>query len=684
MNLQFHDIYARFDGRTLLLGNNRLTRTIDLAANRMFTTALEITTAAGGTIRAANRAPVEDFTFFDNNCTPNELAWSLEAVYGRIEHHPRCGAPYLVVNCIIREALQRLTLRREFRLWPDAPFLVIRNHLLPRLAPNIPWTARRELIDEYQATCGTKERIFESRMDTLAPASGFRPREIVEFFGRTDFCDTPVVSRKLTGEGRFRGNICTFADPDGYGFFYLQEAPPYMERRDLENYDFRYENGVFASCNWGIHPMEIEPGHEYASYFNVLFVHRPDERPESLLKQYLRLRYPLPAEACRVTVNPWGGGHFGERINPQFLLDEVHAAAECGAEAYQIDDGWQRGGTLAELCSRNRKIDAWDFWRCSERLPGGSLQALRSTAEACGIELSLWIAPSSNDDYRDWRDLRDLLLGFHFRDGIGCFKLDGTNLRTCRAEENFNAMLENTEIESGNAIVFNFDLTWGQRQGYFRCLEYGTLFLENRYVCYDSGLGYHPERTWRNLWNLARWHEVQRFQIEIPHPGEIDREFYRNRGESQPDEYILEYWCAVALFANPLLWLTPSRIPVSDRATIRRMMEFHRRHREAIFAGIITPVGHEPDGASLSGLLSQNGSGGGAWLLLLRERNEPDGCFLLPCAAIGVRRKMQCLLGDGECTLSADGETLEFHLARPGSFAVFHAESPAETAAAKR
>ena len=226
-----------------------------------------------------------------------------------------------------------------------------------------------------------------------------------------------------------------------------------MERRDLEQYDFRYENGVLASCGWGISPVEIEPGHEYASYFNMLCVYRPGEQPESLLKEYLRLRFPLPHAACRVTVNPWGGGRFGERINPQFLLDEVEAAADCGAESYQIDDGWQAGGTLAELCSRNRKIDAWEFWRYSERLPDRSLQQLRAVAERHGIELSLWIAPSSNDDYRDWCELRDILLGFYTRDGISCFKLDGTNLRTSRAESKQNRAMRlcSTSISLGGS-----------------------------------------------------------------------------------------------------------------------------------------------------------------------------------------------------------------------------------------
>lgn len=37
-------------------------------------------------------------------------------------------------------------------------------------------------------------------------------------------------------------------------------------------------------------------------------------------------------------VNPWGCGRFKEYISEQFLIDEMKASGEIGADYYQIDD----------------------------------------------------------------------------------------------------------------------------------------------------------------------------------------------------------------------------------------------------------------------------------------------------------------------------------------------------------
>jgi len=90
-------------------------------------------------------------------------------------------------------------------------------------------------------------------------------------------------------------------------------------------------------------------------------------------------------------------------------------------------------------------------------------------------------------------------------------------------------------------------------------LEYGNIFLENRYV-YGSGIGYHPEDTLNNLWTLSQYVRTQTLQIEIPAHEAVNNDFYIDRNQIQPDLYSAEYWAAIALFANPLLWFAPSVI----------------------------------------------------------------------------------------------------------------------------
>lgn len=657
-NIELQDAYARFCDGKLMLGNRCFEREIDLSNVLPHTLKLELKNGGVGGIRLAGRSALPDFAFFDVLSDRHEMQFTLEALYSSAD------TDEIRVTLVIREALQRMVLRRIFRIRPGRPWLILAHTVSSAVPPPMPWTHRRELHEDFNANSAWS-RVFESRCDLLAPAAGIRPLQAVEFFGRTDFCDHPVVVHPLEDEGRFRGNICLFGDSAGNGFFWLQEAPPYMERRDIEEYDFRLENGQACSCGWGIAPLEMEPGTEYRSYTNVLFVHQADERPESLLKTYLRECRPVPAAACRVTVNPWGSCSFHKRLSPDFLREEGKASADCGAELYQIDDGWQRGGTLADICGRNRKLDVWDFWQCSDQLPGGSLAELRKIADECGIKLSLWVAPSSNDDYRDWHDLADIMLGYHGRDDIDCFKLDGVDLRTYRGEHNFESLLETVADESRGEAVFHFDLTWGQRQGYFRFLEYGAIFLENRYACCDSGIGYHPERTWRIVWNLARWHELRRFLIEIPWHGDILESFYTGKGESRPDIYSFEYRMAITFFANPLLWFTPSRVPADERAQIKEMMVLYKQHREAIFAGETEPVGREPDGASISGLWSHDGASGD-YLLVLREMNNTVGVADL---AVSPGNGWTLLTGNG--VLTATGDRVRVTLPSPGDFALW-------------
>ena len=72
----------------------------------------------------------------------------------------------------------------------------------------------------------------------------------------------------------------------------------------------------------------------------------------------------------------------------------------------------------------------------------------------------------------------------------------------------FEAVRQATE----DAVVFNLDLTAGQRYGYHYFNEYGNIFVENRYTDWSN---YYPHWTLRNLWMLSRYVPPQNLQIEF-------------------------------------------------------------------------------------------------------------------------------------------------------------------------
>ena len=161
----------------------------------------------------------------------------------------------------------------------------------------------------------------------------------------------------------------------------------------------------------------------------------------------------------------------------------------------------------------------------------------------------------------------------------------------------------------------NLDVTNGTRGGLFRFAEYGTVFLENRYVCHRwPNHPYHPEHTLRNLWHLAHWCNIQSIQIEIPSPDDCRAEFYRARGLAVPLDYPVEYWVLIAAMASPLLWFAPSRLNAGTTARIGAVTTLLRGCRDRWRDAEVRPVGGAPDGKAVTGFYAASGD-----LLVFRE-----------------------------------------------------------------
>jgi len=250
-------------------------------------------------------------------------------------------------------------------------------------------------------------------------------------------------------------------------------------------------------------------------------------------------------------------------------------------------------------------------------------------AKYAGIDLALWLAPSVMFDYRDHEEFSDMLIDFYNQYGFKFFKLDGARFNNYQTEQNFEKILEKTRRKSNKEIFFNLDVTANMRGGYFKFLNYGNLFLENRYVNrYDISctISYHPELTLRNIWHLAKYVRLQSIQCEVPYIGDFVLKDEAEKGKNSPDAYPLEFWFAVAFFCNPLMWFAPSTVKKEDRRIIARMNELHKKYREDIFTGVIMPVGDEPGPESLSGLVSET-DGRAGFIALYRGINSAEDSF---------------------------------------------------------
>ena len=625
----FRDCFAEWDETTLIFGNRKFKRKIFFTEQSSHTA--ELTDGKGTKLAAENVSRI-DCVLYDMYADATDARnWKVESVTALEQKDLPFEGDHLAVSVVMTEQNSLTRLVREFFIYPGLAMFGVRNRITLRVLPSGFINARNSLRKDYGLdTAGYDLPV----LDTLHPADGFKVRRAVEFAGHTDVQDTPVLEHDCSGSTEFTGNLLYCENDAETGFMILQEAPPSSERREYQNYDFSLtSNGDVRSLCWGIIPGELELDREYISYRNAIGIYHSQEEAQWLLKQYLRTRFDYGKLRCGIVANAWGCGRFPALVSKQFLKEEVIGAANCGADHYQVDDHWQNG-LFRDITVKNKVIDLKEYWRISpERLENGSFDSLCQLAEEQGIELALWMAPSGNLGYRDHQEFAELILDFYHQYNFRLFKIDGAYFSSYDAEEKFTSMLRTVREQSGKEVFFNLDVTAGMRGGFFMLLDQGNLFLENRYLF--AGIGYHPERTLRNVWNLAKYIRLQSLQIEIPYPGDIKREFYEEKGECCPDVYPWDYWMAVAFCGNPLLWFAPSLVPAEQQALCRRMMELHKQYRDQLFACEIFPVGDMPTGSSLTGFTAKKDDGTAEFLVLFREKDavcdrfETDGDWTL-------------------------------------------------------
>ena len=643
--LSFQDVTVTRSGNELILANSRIRRVLDLACGAPRTVSL--TDAQGKEYADATKTSPDLAFIAMYPAGMNEaIPWHITDISAEAVPASFRDSAHVKVSISMREEVSETEYLREYLLYPDFPAVSVRNAIRPKVLPMRYWTARGKLDQEPG-----RPDVPESTADAIRTAEGFHPVKTVSFAGRTDYHDELMTEHKADGEF-LNGNLLFCENTSGAGFLFLQEAPPSGERRDMESYDFRIRDGEILSCSWGIHPSEIRPDRTFHGYrHDLILYHTPLER-DFLLKAFLKKRFP--ARPASVMVNPWGCGQFPQLVSEAFLIEEMKAAPEVGATHYQIDDAWQEGGSLSELGVKNRHITE-RFWQISQERLNGTFAPIMKAAKEAEIEPGLWMAPSCNCEYADWRAFADRILELHKEYGFRAFKIDSVMIRTAEAEENLRSLLDSVREKTDGTVYFNLDTTNGQRPGYFLFLEYGNIFLENRYVCHMWGVGYHPEKTLRSLWRLAKYMRTQELQIEVPYAGDINEAFYADKPWVPPRTYSQEYWAAIAMFANPLLWFAPSRVRPEDRPAIRNVMEIHKKYRDGIFAGEIYPVGEEPSGKAFTGLLSRNDETGKAYLILYREAGavEENAEIALP----GTRTEQWNLItGNGNIVRSSAGK----------------------------
>jgi len=440
----------------------------------------------------------------------------------------------------------------------------------------------------------------------------------------------------------------------GEGAAYLRLAPLPHARIDTNAVDFVFSGRDFEGGGRGLLVRETD-----YPWTAIHYVGGAIGRTKALQDRQRKARPYVSGRDGLFLSNTWGDRNRDTRINEEFLLGEVRAAAELGVEVLQVDDGWQSGKSANSAFAGGKGVWSgyWaaspDFWVPDpNRFPRGLSFVTRMAAEK-GIRFGLWFGPDSSNDAANWERDADWLLKLHRECGIDYFKLDSMKttgaVSLARQRRLFDRLLE----DSNGRIVVDMDVTAEKRPGYFGMMKAGPLFVENRYTDWKT---YWPHLTLRTLWSLAEVIDPIRLRMEVLNPLR-NLEKYGD-DPLAPAAYPAETLLAIALSASPLGWFEVQNLAPETVAAWKPLVAMWKRERDGMAACNVLPVGSCPDGVSWTGFVFvPRDKGSPGYALLFRELSDAKS-FAFDFAAVFPGKTTACVLSPrGRADLQ--GVTLE-------------------------
>lgn len=569
-----------------------------------------------------------------------------------------------------------LEVKRVFIIFPDCPAIkcdiYLKGKFTGSTSKNIN-QADLKNIESEAARLQTESSLATS--DILKLDGPHWQAKAVEFFDVTDRNNTLVQEYNRLAyrqESQLRGNLLLLTNSTtGERMFLLKEAPVSTVQLNYPGFDFTIKQGEAKVVGLGIAPSDLNDSTWTKAYGTVigLSVINSELGILSALRQYqMKCRIHKPGRDDMIMMNTWGDRNQDKRVNETFALAELEAGSKLGITHFQLDDGWQTGRSSNSAFQGGSLDNIWrnpDYWKPDPvKFPNGLAPVVMKGKEL-GIEVCVWFNPSPDNGNINWEKDALALIELYKKYGIRTFKIDGVKLPDKLSEINFRKLLDMVVRETGGNAVFNLDVTAGRRGGYNYFNEYGNLFLENRYSDWKN---YYPFWTLRNLWMLSKYIPAQNLQMEFLN-------IWRNRANYTndpfgPANYSFDYVFAITMMAQPLAWFEATALPAEAFKT-GDLIKKYRAIQSDIHAGIILPVGEEPDGYSWTGFQSVKGKNG--YILIFRERSTEKTAAVKTWFKEGEKVSFTPVVGLGKTFQSLAGKdgVIVFSLENPDSFVLF-------------
>ncbi|WP_168120171.1 alpha-galactosidase [Paenibacillus sp. HB172176] len=634
------DCYIRLETQKLIVGNASIERSWSLAEGVPVNLTLTDKRNGKEWLRKEQQGalfaspwlpPIADLeSVFLSSSVDNDLGVSESCLQAHLDLH-YTNQDWFVRLCIL--------------IYPNQPF--IRHHLKAlssdtstnsghiRIEPLRQYAAAESESVAAMTLDNNNKQAAEAGIDYLdrLPLSDLHCRwESVIFRDQTDV-NNNLISRDqgllYRNERRsLRGNLLILQNNlSDNGLLLIKEGATPTGHQNDTGADFDFHGVQLRMIGSGVGVSDTLAGQSITSYGATVGVMSGDRYEHyQLLQRYHRtIKRHQPQKDSYLLSNTWGDRSRDGRVTEAFLLKELEAAAKLGIAILQIDDGWQKGVTSNSVHAAKaggRWGDYYsgggDFWEVHpERFPRG-LAPVIEKASKLGIKLGLWYSPDSAQDCVHWKKDRDTLIRMHREWGITVFKLDGVNLTSKLAEERLLKMIRGVVEASGGAVDFNMDTTAQKRLGYWNSVQYGNLFLENRYTDWRS---YYPHWTLRNLWLLSPYMPTSKLQMEFLNVNR-NTELYED-DPLAPSACGQVYAFATVAFANPLAWMELSSLSDGQMNALTQAIHAWKPHHDRILAGHVLPIGEEPTGVGWTGFQSIADARSG-YLLIMRELHPSE------------------------------------------------------------
>jgi len=440
---------------------------------------------------------------------------------------------------------------------------------------------------------------------------------------------------------RLKGNLLFFEEESGEGLFIWKESPVSSSRLNSTLWDFKVGPEQIGIVGIGFEKINQQV-YRRTYGLGIGFYNNKREKDYGIaaLKDYQKARYNIkPEKGYEVTCNGWGDQPYANVINEAKILEELKLAKKLGVTQLTIDAGWSTGDS--EEIDKNKFPN--EFYslkeKCSEYGTILGLWIMPMMVREKSLTLQKhpeWIARTNNNTPCEimndkqgivygmdlchpgfFNHMKNFILGMYKKYSIKLFKLDAYQLNQYdtkygdvyehyRAFERLLEEIHNLEPE----IRFSMDATRANRPIYHFALDYGSIFLENRYKYKkeNNPTKYKPYKTLNNLWQLSSYIPPQKLEIEFC---------------ADEDSYSISYLFSIAMFAIPLFWGFLQNISEKSQKELIPLIKIYKEHRDDIHQGHIFPIGDQPTGKSWTGFQSHNFQTNSGYIIIYRENN----CF---------------------------------------------------------